>query len=99
MSANVPPGNNLSLESVFSNAREESGVMTHERVRMFLQAGDPPPDGPDDADLENPVYKKLVPSVHRSPDRSHKRYQDPVDYDSGVQAVLHELVQPIPERQ
>jgi hypothetical protein len=60
MSANVPPGNNLSLESVFSNAREEPGVMTHERVRMFLQAGDSPPDGPDDADLENHVYKQYL---------------------------------------
>ena len=34
--------------------------MTHDRARMFLTSGDPPPDGPDDADLENPDYKPYL---------------------------------------
>jgi hypothetical protein len=60
MAADVPPGHNLSLESVFSNAKEDPGNVTHDRAKMFLAAGDPPPDGPDDGDLEDPDYKPYL---------------------------------------
>jgi hypothetical protein len=51
MAADTPAGCNPSLISVFLNAREEPGVMSDDRIRMFLQMGDPPPDGPDDEAL------------------------------------------------
>ena len=60
MAADAPPRYNMSLESVFANAKEDAGTMTHDRARMFLTSGDPPPDGPDDADLDKPDYKQYL---------------------------------------
>ena len=75
-----------SLGSVFSNAKEDPGNVTFDRARMFLAAGDPPPDGPDDGDLADPAYTPYLaylalkigvtggPKTQSTTDPGYKRY-------------------------